>query len=73
MDRSIQKRKTYDGAFKATVVLEYMGRNSDLTELATKYQLHPNQIKNWKSLFLKRANLILEDKRQHRRAASSHP
>ena len=63
----MEKRKTYDGAFKAAVVLEYIGGKSDLTAIANKYQVHPNQIKNWKCRLLKHASLILDDRRQNRR------
>lgn len=60
----MKKRKTYSGAFKARVLGELLNGRKDLKELARQYHLHPNQIKNWKSLMLKRAPLILEDKRR---------
>jgi transposase-like protein len=59
-----KKRNTYSGAFKAKVVSEFINRKRRLKELAEHYQLHPNQIKNWKSILLKRAGDILEDKRR---------
>lgn len=58
------KRNTYSGAFKAKVVSEFINKKACLKELAEHYQLHPNQIKNWKSILLKRAGDILEDKRR---------
>ncbi|MDD2318258.1 MAG: helix-turn-helix domain-containing protein [Desulfobacterales bacterium] len=58
------KRNTYSGAFKAKVVSEFINKKGRLKELAEHYQLHPNQIKNWKSILLKRAGDILEDKRR---------
>ncbi len=60
----MKKRKTYSGDFKARVVLELIGNKKGLTELADQYELHPNQIKNWKSTFLKQALNILDDKRR---------
>lgn len=57
------KRKTYKGSFKAKVVSEFINRKMGLKELAEKYEVHPNQIKNWKSLLLKRAHIILDDRR----------
>jgi hypothetical protein len=39
------KLKTYDGTFKATVVLEYIDGKSELTAIADKYQLHPIRLK----------------------------
>lgn len=58
-----RKRRTYSGAFKAEVVLEYIRKNN-LAELAQKYDIHPNLIKNWKSALLKQAEGVLADKRR---------
>jgi transposase len=58
------KRKTYDGQFKARIVSEWINGKRGLNELAEFYDVHPNQIKNWKSIFFKRASYILEDKRR---------
>jgi hypothetical protein len=60
----MNRRRIYEGAFKARVVTEYLAGKSSLAELAEKYDLHPNQIKNWKSLLLKRARYVLEDGRR---------
>jgi transposase len=58
------KRKLYDGYFKAQVVSEWINNKASLKELAERYDVHPNQIKNWKSLLLKGASYVLEDKRR---------
>ena len=58
------KRKLYDGYFKAQVVSEWINNKASLKELAKRYDIHPNQIKNWKSLLLKGASYLLEDKRR---------
>ncbi|MBU1053533.1 MAG: transposase [Proteobacteria bacterium] len=63
----MNNRKTYTGDFKAKVVLELINNKKSLNDLATQYALHPNQIKNWKSLFLKKAVNIFDDKRRARR------
>lgn len=57
-------RKTYSGEFKAMVVSEYIRGDKSLEELSDEYQVHPNQIKNWKSLLFKRAPEILDDRRR---------
>ena len=57
------KRKLYDGAFKLKVVLEYIEGYKSLSEIAYEYNLHPNQIKNWKSLLIKQAGSVLGDRR----------
>ncbi len=59
-----KKRNTYSGAFKAKVVLDLIKGDKSLNVLADQYGLHPNQIKNWKSILLKQAPEILEDKRR---------
>ena len=63
----MKKRKIYSGSFKAKIVLELIQGKKGLIELADQYQLNPNQIKNWKSTFLRNAGDILEDKRRKRK------
>jgi len=60
------KRQTYSGSFKAKVVIEWINHKRSLNELAEHYSIHPNQIKNWKSLLLKEAKYVLEDKRREK-------
>jgi transposase-like protein len=60
----MKKRKTDLGDFKAKVVLEFIRGKKNLAELATQYELHPNQIKNWKCQLLKNAADVFEDKRK---------
>jgi transposase-like protein len=60
----MKKRKTYTGSFKFNVVVELLKGNKSLEELAQEHDLHPNQIKTWKSTFLKRGSEILEDRRK---------
>ncbi len=62
----MKKRKTYSGSFKARVITDLILGKKDLDELANDYQLHPNQIKNWKTLLFKRAHIILDDRRHSR-------
>ena len=59
----MEKRKLYDGSFKLKVILEYISGKHSLAEIADKHQVHPNQIKNWKSHFLKEARFVLNDRR----------
>ncbi len=41
-------RKVYDGVFKARVVLEVLRGEKTLAEIASEYEIHPNQIVQWK-------------------------
>jgi transposase len=42
------KRKRYSAEFKAKVALEAIRGEHTLSELATRYDMHPNMITNWK-------------------------
>ena len=41
-------RKTYDSKFKSRVALEAMRGELTIAEIASKYQVHPNQVQSWK-------------------------
>src|SRR5690606_36328769 len=58
------KRTTYRGSFKARIVSEFINGKKSLKELAEYYNVHPNQIKNWKAILLQRAGDVLEDRRK---------
>ena len=62
----MKKRKTYSGSFKAKVISDLILGKKELDELANDHQLHPNQIKNWKTLLFKRAHIILDDRRHNK-------
>lgn len=43
-----KKRRSFTERFKAEVALEAVRNMKTLAELATEYQVHPNQISKWK-------------------------
>ncbi len=51
------KRKTYSAEFKAKVVLEVLEAEQTITEIASKYELLPASVKNWKKMFLENMSL----------------
>jgi transposase len=55
-------RKTLDDAFKVKVVLEALKETVPLNELASKYEVHPNQISQWKKKFLERSTEVFSGK-----------
>ncbi len=61
----MKNRKRYSGDFKARVVADYIRGEKTLDEIADEHHVHPNQIKNWKSILLKRAHEVLDDRRSH--------
>lgn len=47
-----KQRRKFSAAFKAKVALEALKERSTLSELSSKFELHPNQISKWKQEFL---------------------
>ena len=54
------KRKTYSAEFKAKVVLEVLEANETLNQIASKYELLPANVKNWKKMFLENMSLAFD-------------
>ena len=43
-----RKRKQFQATFKSRVVLEALKEKQTLSELSNRFEIHPNQISNWK-------------------------
>jgi len=52
---SKRPRRNHAPVFKAKVALEALKGEQTLVELAERYQVHPNQITEWKKLLLEHA------------------
>ena len=57
-------RKTYSGQFKGNVALEAIKAEKTLSELASQYEVHANQIKHWKRYLIDQVGLVFADKRR---------
>ena len=55
-----RKRKTYSADFKAKVVLEVIEGEKTLNEIASRYDLLPKNIQNWKKQFLDNASVAFD-------------
>ena len=53
-------RRTHSAAFKAKVALEALKGDQTLVELSERFQVHPNQIAEWKKALLERASEIFD-------------
>ena len=56
-------RKSYTAEFKSKVALEAIKEESTITDIGSKYKIHPNQVINWKKQFLGSASKLFVDKR----------
>lgn len=53
-------RKSHSKDFKAKVALEAIKNEKSIQELAQKYDIHPNQISQWKKLLMDNVGDIFE-------------
>lgn len=54
-------RRNHSAAFKAKVALAALKGDLTLSELSQRYEVHPNQIAQWKGLWLERAERVFSE------------
>jgi transposase-like protein len=65
-------RKTYTTGFKAKIILELLREEQTLSQLAGKYEIHPNQLVRWRKAVVEGIPELLEDKRKKAVADKEH-
>ena len=53
-------KKSYDSKFKSRVALEALRGELTVAEIAGKYQVHPNQVQQWKKKLMEGASEIFQ-------------
>jgi transposase-like protein len=55
-----RKRRNHSASFKAKVALAAIRGDKTLAELAEQFDVHPNQIQDWRSKLLDRADQVFD-------------
>jgi len=63
-DMSKRPRRNHSPVFKAKVALEALKGNQTIVEIAARYQVHPNQVKEWKKQLLEHAEEVFSKDRK---------
>lgn len=62
--KNIKKRKTYSPEFKTQIVLRILKEEQTMSQIASEYGVHPNQLSQWKNQFLKDAASVFRDEQK---------
>ena len=60
------QKRSYSAEMKTKIVLEVLKGERELNEIATEYEISPNQIRNWKTEFIENAAVVFDKKRDQR-------
>ena len=63
------KRRKFTSEFKARVALAAIKNQHTRSEIAQRFEVHPNQVSDWKGTATRRLSELFEDRRSRRKAA----
>jgi transposase-like protein len=66
-----KKRRQHSAEFKSKVALEALKEQKTLSQLCEQYELHANQICDWKKVVLEQSVTLFDKKNQHVLASNS--
>jgi len=61
---SKRPRRNHSPVFKAKIALEALKGNQTIVEIAARYEVHPNQITEWKKQLLEHAEEVFSKDRK---------
>ena len=61
-----KKRRTFSDDLKFRIVIEAIKGQRQISEIAADFEVHPNQITNWKKQFLDNGPLVFSKKADSR-------
>jgi len=59
-----KRRRKFTSEFKSKVAIEALKERYSLSELAERFELHPNQISQWKQEFLDKSSNVFDKKKE---------
>jgi len=65
-------RKQYTAAFKVKVVMETLREEKTISQIASEYGIHPNQISQWRSTLIKGLPDLFEKERAGKSQKEEH-
>ena len=61
-----KKRRTFSAEKKFAIVLEAIKGQRQISEIAAEFDVHPNQISNWKQQFFENGAAVFQNKKDTR-------
>jgi len=59
-----RQRRNHSSAFKAKVALAALKGDKTISELAERFEVHPNQITDWKRQLQEKADIVFGERRE---------